>query len=729
MTKIYALGIERKVLPNMKVYQLIYTSVQHSLSDPELGPSNQSGLRVFSCTQGMTKQNIDEIIRFATYRLPKNNEIEYSTTPCDPSVPELFPKIFRTLTLSDGRYAAMQISYAGYDFDSQPGNVFAHAFVFDDVDADFMPERYMGHPLYRTHLSEKDLAGQIVHYLKPLDSIEPTEGLEDKVIDFISSHKHELTYMLDKAMRLLTSDDIKNMCIASNDAELTRMYLLSLKWLLPRNAAQNMGISTYNVYLPSDKQKQIIFHGTVKGSNNITRQAVETRANCLYIDVENTKFGDGPVSMLLSVPVKELRGIYSKYNFTSASQLLDWEATWEGTSKTGIAAKLLKLKKSAGDDAFRTRVLEIYPSVNDLNMAGVRFEISKIMFDNLNLFEDERAKVTEIYIGQCLDKMCAGETIEIGSPPDGDAAKEQSRTVCAKLPEYMRTIRSSYDNITDKNKISLLVFLGGVKHAADVGTWKELFKNTDDLKLFVRMAAQVVITGSGLAAFTPVEGWTTSDLAELVAYFDASTRDVFLKKSCVKFIYNNKDEDWDKYGVSMTRHTKTKNQQEQDIQKIRRMLGKVGYIPYQRGKYTDLKSEVTDDIRNNNSPLLISRLLFAVYRWQGTYGNQIEAEKAARNVRELILEMRRTQTTCYNFMISKLALEIIESPGHYHEVMVNTDTVPPSFWNWFLIGYNKCKRDDDKLLAYTRVYSASKARMSRVPAKKKMRETFQDVVE
>ena len=65
----------------MKVYQLIYTSVQHSLSDPELGLVNQSGLRVFSCTQGLTKQNIDETIRFATYRLPKNNEIKYTQTP------------------------------------------------------------------------------------------------------------------------------------------------------------------------------------------------------------------------------------------------------------------------------------------------------------------------------------------------------------------------------------------------------------------------------------------------------------------------------------------------------------------------------------------------------------------------------------------------------------------------------------------------------------------------
>ena len=714
----------------MKVYQLIYTSVQHSLSDPELGLVNQSGLRVFSCTQGLTKRNIDEIIRFATYRLPKNNEIEYSQTPCDPSVPELFSKIFRTFSLSDGRYVAMQISYAGYDFDGQPGNVFAHAFVFDDVDDDFIPERYLGHPMYRTHLKEKDLSGQIVHYLKPLDAIAPTEGLEDKVINFIGSHKHELTYILDKAMRLLTSDDIKNICIATPDSSLTQMYLLSLKWMLPRDAAEHMGISTYNVYLPSDKQKQIIFHGTVKGRNNITMQAVETRKNCVYIDIENTKFDRGAVSMLFRFTVQELREIYARYKFTSAAQLLDWEATWENTSKTGIAGKLLKLKKSAGDHAFKTRVLEIYPAINDLNMANVRFELSKIMFDNLDLFENEKKGVTEIYMGQCLEKLCAGENLDMSNPfTDDETAKEQADAICANLPRYMDTVRDNFDNITEKNKIVLLSFLASVKHAAGKETWKELFNNKENLKLFVLMASQIVITGSGLNAFTPVEGWQSSDLAEAVAYFDASTRDVFLKKSCLKYIYNNKDEDWEKYGVSMTKHTKTKGQQEQDIQKIRRMLSKVGYIPYQRGTYASVKGEVTDDIRNNNSPLLISRLLYAVYRWQGTYGNQIEAEKNAKTVRELLLEMKKTQTSCYNFIIPKLALEIIESPGHYHEVMVNTETVPPSFWNWFLIGYNRCKRDEDKMLAYTRVYNASKMRMSKIPAKKKMRETFQDVVE
>lgn len=713
----------------MKVYQLIYTSVQHSLSDPELGLVNQSGLRVFSCTQGLTKQNIDETIRFATYRLPKNNEIKYTQTPCDPTVPELFPKIFRTFRLSDGRYVAMQISYAGYDFDGQPGNVFAHAFIFDDVDENFLPERYIGHKRYRTHLTEKDLNGQIVHYLKPLDNIAPSEGVENKVINFIGEHKYELTYVLDRATRLLTSDDIKNICIAANDAETVQMYLLALKWILPISLSENTGISTYNVYLPSDKQKQIVFHGTIKQHNNITGQAIEARKNCIYIDIENTKFPHSAKSMLLGFDIDELREIYRKYHFTSMTQLLDWQATWENTTKTGIGGKLIKLKKSAGDNAFKTRVLELYPAINDLNMKNVKFELSKIMFDNIELFPNEKERVTEIYMGQCIEKLCKGENVEFVNPlGNGENAKEQANAIRAKLSIYMNFVRENIDDISDKNKTELLGLFGSIKHMAEVDTWKSLFTNKEDLKLFVLLASQIVITGTGLNAFTQVKGWEKSDLAELVAYFESSTKDPFLKKSCIKYIYNN-NLDWSKYGISKTLHAKTKGEREQDLQKIRRMLSKVGYIPYQRATYTSLKPEVTDDIRNNNSPLLISRLLYAVYRWQGTYGNQMKAEKYANRVRKLLLEMRKTQTSCFNFMIPKLALEIIESPGHYHEVMINTETMPPSFWNWFLIGYNKSKEDEDKMLAYTRVYSASKAKMSRIPAKKKMRETFKDVVE
>ena len=82
----------------MKTYQLIYTSVQHSLSDSSLGLSNQSGLRVYSCSQGVTEENIREIIKFSSYRLPKNNEVTFSEIIGDPKIPDMFPKRIRAMS-------------------------------------------------------------------------------------------------------------------------------------------------------------------------------------------------------------------------------------------------------------------------------------------------------------------------------------------------------------------------------------------------------------------------------------------------------------------------------------------------------------------------------------------------------------------------------------------------------------------------------------------------------
>ena len=395
-------------------------------------------------------------------------------------------------------------------------------------------------------------------------------------------------------------------------------------------------------------------------------------------------------------------------------------------------ALMAALIATAGDEAFRLRAMEIYPAINDLNMSRVRFELSKIMFDNIELFMGEAEQITHIYMIQCLDKICSGENIDLGNPfadISAETAADIAAAVKADMSRYMEMIRVNYNDITDKNKLTLLQLFGNVKRASAGGTWKELFKNKEDLKLFILMASQLIITGTGLHAFTNISGWQESDLAELVAYFDSSTQDKFLKKSCRKYIAIHPKEDWEKYGVMLEMRPKTEEEQEKATEKIQRMLQKVGYIPYQKGSYSALKGEVADDMRNSNAPLLISRLLSAVYRWQGTYGNQMEAEKNAKAVRDYLLEIRKKQTTLYNFIIPKLALEIIESSGHYHEVMINTSTMPPSFWNWFLIGYNRCRGEDDKLLTYTRVYTANKNRMSRVPVKKQLREVFQEVAE
>lgn len=712
----------------MKVYQLIYTSVQHSLSDSELGLSNQPGLRVYSCSQGITKENIGEIVKFSNYRLPKNDKTEYSEIIGDPQIPSKFPKTFRTLRLADGRYAALQAVYSGVDYQGQPGNFFAHALVFDEFEEDFFPEAYFDNSAFKTYLTTEEAEKELVLYLPSMDDIKPEERVQKEIEEFIINHKKELSYLIEKALETLTSGTIKNICIATGSEEVTSKYLVALKWLLPRDISVNTGISTYNVYIPSNSQKQIIFNGTIKGKNNITKQAVETRETCLYIDMETTDFSQTEENLVLKFSLNKLREEYKKYKITSVMQFNDWLALTHDINEPGLGSRLLNLKSSGGAEAFRNKFLEIYNDIDNPSYDNVRFEVIKVAYDNIGDIPEKSAEITKRYIDICVDKLCQGESYDIVSLFDSNCDKhERAEQIKGSIPEYMQKIKAHKDETGEKNSRILLSMLAEVKHGLEISTWKELFNSDKELlTIFVELAS-VIITGYGMEAFTPPDTWTQTDMDEIVVYFDSSTRDEKIKDSCFKYIYNHDETDWEQYGIILTKHRKTIGEHEIDMKKIKRMLAKVGYIPYQRNKYTDLRRDVCEDMNSSRTPLLLTRVLDAYYAWTADFSNQVQSEKSAKKLRNLILELKKTQKPCYDFVIPKLALEIIESYGHYHETIIDTETVPQNFWNWFVLGFEHCDGDEDKMLNYTRIYEANKRKLLRTPYSKRLREVFKGV--
>ena len=67
-------------------------------------------------------------------------------------------------------------------------------------------------------------------------------------------------------------------------------------------------------------------------------------------------------------------------------------------------------------------------------MKNVKFELSKIMFDNIELFPNEKERVTEIYMGQCIEKLAKARMFEFVNPlGNGENAKEQANAIRAKL--------------------------------------------------------------------------------------------------------------------------------------------------------------------------------------------------------------------------------------------------------------------------------------------------------
>ena len=111
---------------------------------------------------------------------------------------------------------------------------------------------------------------------------------------------------------------------------------------------------------------------------------------------------------------------------------------------------------------------------------------------------------------------------------------------------------------------------------------------------------------------------------------------------------------------------------------------------------------------------MVARLLSAFYEWQGS-DSEVKSEKLALKISDLILELRETQSSCYNFMFPKLALEILDTPGLYHELMINPQTMDEDFWYWFYIGY-KHSRDNELIsVNYERVALEHKTYLRRYP--------------
>lgn len=710
----------------MKVYQMIYTSVENCLADPELGLQNIPGTRVYSCSQGLTRENISELMRFSTYRLPKNNTTTYPTGFADPSVAGLFPKTFRTLRLSDGKLCAIQSVYAGYDINGEAGNFFAHALVFDEYDNDFFPEQYFGSELFRTYLTKEEHNTKLVRYMPILENPQKPASLESEICEFIASHTKELTYLINQAVTMLTSDNIKNICISTSDEDITEKYLVALKWLLPRDVSQNTGISTYNVFLPSDKQDKIVFHGTIKDKNNITSDIIDARDTCIYIDMETIDFAAVSPSSLFRLDVKDIRKEYAKYNISSISAYLDWFALTQNVTFSGIGGKLLKFKRSAGDNAFAIRAKELFANIDNDDMKDVRFEISKVMYDHLELFTDETEKVTEIYVTACIDRLCRGENYDIESVfTDTPDAQRQINVMLNKLNEYMDCICDNFDSMGERNRRLVLNFIARLKHSSDFESWAKMLGNKKRyISVITELAIDILITGYGANMFSIPDGWTAEEMYELIAYIESSTEDKRLSMGCVKYIVEHDDVPWDKYGITITQRKKLPQETEADSKTIKRLLTRVGYEPFKRAKFEIIKRDIMADIEENPSPFLISRLLYAFYMWQGAHDNQREAQRLAERIKRLILELRVKEPQCYNYMIAKLGIEIIESSGHYHEQIVNTQTMPDSFWNWFLIGAMRSKRDDKKMLSYIHVYEANKMKLNRLEIKNELRKVF-----
>ncbi len=696
----------------MKIYQLIYTAVKSSLSDPELDLANQPGYRVYSCSQGLTAEEINEIVRFCGYRLPKNTDVEYSKTPFDPAVPDKFPKTFRTFKTDSGKFVAIQVVYSGYDLNGEEGNFFAHAYVVEDAPEDFRSEMFYESPMFRKYLTEEEQEARLVRYLPSLTEAQYAEGVLEKIDNFVYNHKIQMSSVLEQAMPVFTGDGKTHICINARNQEESDLYVLGLKRILPNTLAENLGVATNNIFLPSSGQNKIVINGTISGKNNISDDDIETRTNCIYIDTQRIETDGVKPMKLFEMSIEELYQSYETFSIKSGRQLQLWLNSYERLNEEGVGDRLRDLYAQVGENLFVQRAETLYERINRADYKQVKFEILDVMFEHIDLFKGKEEEIAHGLILHGIECIYHGEPRNIENAlktlePEG-AAKIRER-----LEEFIKTYTP--ESLDEKSGALLLRVFSLLKSATESRTWKSFFnENEEYISKFLQVCATVMINDTAPVTFTAPAIWLDNDMAEVIAMFDASTEDVHLKKACRKYILENKTAPWSEYGIILQKKRKSREEAEEDIQKIRKLLNTVGYAPYQRTTYKDVKYDIINEMNSKENPLLIARLLNAFYEWQGS-DSEVKSEKLALKISGLILELRETQNSCYNYVFPKLALEILDTPGLYHELMINPETMDEDFWYWFYIGYKRSLDNELISVNYKKVATENKTYLRKFP--------------
>ncbi len=698
----------------MKIQQLIYTSVKYALSDSEKGLANRPGYRVYSCSEGLSREDIQEIIKYSGYRLPDGNDTDYPTEFASAEVADKFPKCFRTLKLKSGKYVAIQSVFAGTDYQGNPGNFFSHAFIFSETDDTFEAVDYYNSPAFRTHLEPEDVAEHIVKYLPETDEIPMDEALGERVCDFTLSHREQLGYLWQQMDDILKNHTYNHMCIATSKQEESDLYLISLKKLLP--AALREGISTYNVFLPSDKHKEITLHATLKGNNNVTDKSIEAHINCLYVDMDEMDFSETIIPAVFDFDYDKLMEYRKKYNFKDILEFEAWLETYDTQASVGM--KLMRLKKFIGDDIYRDRALELFENIDKDEMTAVRYDILKGMYENLDLFPADASDISDHFLAEAMEHTALGTESDLTSILD---APEKNALAVRQLDHMMSILKRYEKTMTPNAKLVLLRFFAVLKKNSGYESWRAMF-GENLIGQFIKMTAGVIVTDQSKLMKPNI--WTDVDMAEMVALIHGCTIDETLLDECSMYILDHKDDiDWSKYQISFKIRPKSDEDAQSDHQKLLRWLNAVGYMPYGDTSYDDIRTEIIYEVETNPNPMSFALMMEAVYHWKDSSGNPMEAQSTAEYIRDAILHIKEYQPSLYCFVFPKLALELLESEGHYHDIIINADTMYPEFWTWFMIGYDKC-RDDQKKIIYEGIFDANKNYLASVPNRRALFRAF-----
>ena len=220
----------------MKALQYIYTACR-----------DNGSFSVYSCSEGVTAEEKQEIFQYMQYKRPNN----LPQFPNEENPIDVYPVSCAFFPLKSGRICISQASYVGRVYDNngdkRGGNYLIHALIFSSIDLICSPVQLFEENIFKSELSEREQADNVSPPPLPIININKygTVFNFESLGDFIKENDN-YDQKFKKLMRAFMIAQASDTTLFINDDPFNILYWISLIELtVPSRLAKKIWFNTY----------------------------------------------------------------------------------------------------------------------------------------------------------------------------------------------------------------------------------------------------------------------------------------------------------------------------------------------------------------------------------------------------------------------------------------------------------------------------------------------------
>ena len=252
---------------------------------------NSNGFNTYSMSEGLSREDKDDLIRYAGSYTPPDN-LPYR--PTQEEIDALFPVVFASFPLRSGKWGVTRSVYIGQDYAGvRWGNFFSHGIICPAGHWPFYPIRLWNSPLFANGLTTEE---QQQHTPPPLPQLTIDE---EDLHDFLSEIPRFLADLSIREQSLMPMLDMTRNALASGKTVLLRdtpahipVWIAAMQYAFPLRLASGISFTTF-MHAISKSQR---FHitGTSLEGHAIPMKSPSLNAACHVFDLPEERIATIP---------------------------------------------------------------------------------------------------------------------------------------------------------------------------------------------------------------------------------------------------------------------------------------------------------------------------------------------------------------------------------------------------------------------------------------------------